>query len=195
MTNPDQASAGQRDQSRELTIPKVIIDEDTATPSMADIIGVIGEDGAQLLCDRLGGLCLDVGPPNQRFIDVLGLEKAVELRKHMGTGRFFVPRTLISREARHKAIVQARRDGARVHDIAIAFGLGERQVYEVLAKHRQRRPKLSETELKPAILRLADEGTGVPQIAFDVGTNQQTVLRILRDRPVSGHTRRIGKQS
>ncbi|MGA8147805.1 MAG: Mor transcription activator family protein [Gallionellaceae bacterium] len=113
---------------------------DNATPvNLLEIIEIIGETHALKLVKRYGGTTPRL--PAIRNIKVdhhmaqcIGVEALTKLAKTTGGGRWlYIPRCARGlREARNREIVQLYTDGMKVDDLALKFGLSDRQIENIL---------------------------------------------------------------
>lgn len=114
-----------------------------ASPATADLIDVIGVEGAGELCARLGGLSINL--PANIVVEVLGEARAEVFHERFGPGRLYVPRSLTDRTARRRRIVELARDTAMTRqEIARHVRVTEKTVYNALRDARER------GEIKPA---------------------------------------------
>ncbi|MEC5291992.1 helix-turn-helix domain-containing protein [Aurantimonas sp. C2-6-R+9] len=114
--------------------------EATASPSIRDLIHVIGAPATRMLCARIGGMTRDIGPPNQLFVDAIGREAAEALRAYLGPGRIHIPRQSLSAKARWQLVWRLDDEGLTRHEIARRVDISVRQVYHILSQRPRRLP-------------------------------------------------------
>ena len=108
-----------------------------ASPASTDLIDAIGLEAASELCERLGGLSINL--PAQIVDDVLGPDMAVRFNKRFGPGRMYVPRSLADRKLRQQRIVAlAKQTRLTRQEIARKVGVTEKTVYNTLRSARER---------------------------------------------------------
>ena len=122
------------DQAMRAPVPKP---GELASPATADLIATIGLEEAGELCDRLGGLSINL--PAEIVVQVLGEDKAELFHKRFGPGRVYLPRSLTDRKVRRRRIVQLAKSGDLTRqEIAQRVGVTEKTVYNALRKARER---------------------------------------------------------
>lgn len=113
---------------------------DGPAPSNDDLIDAIGADAAAELCDRLGGLSINL--PHQIVVDVLGEDAASVFHARFGPGRFYFPMSIDDRKSRDAKIVRLVEEGHLTRQqIARKLRVTERTVYNALERARNAAPE------------------------------------------------------
>lgn len=101
-----------------------------------DLVDVIGIHDAELLCSVLGGCVLCVPLPGnsggELIEHVIGSESLKKLAKQFGGEQITIPRLFTAAgENRNLKISAARKAGASLNVLAIAFNLTTRQIMTI----------------------------------------------------------------
>lgn len=110
------------------------ITTETASPSIAELVEILGEASTMKLCDSFGGISRTIGRPAKAIVEAIGEDAAVKLRAYWGEGRIYIPRRATSWRARHDMVRRLAREGLTRHAIALRVKLTERQVYSILSR-------------------------------------------------------------
>lgn len=104
--------------------------------SMADLVDIIGLPAVLKLMKTFGGTELWVPEKlshAHNLVTAIGPEAAQTLCEYMARERLKVPRGAeITREIRNRAIRRERREGAKLAELALCYGLTDRQVLNIL---------------------------------------------------------------
>ena len=104
--------------------------------AFAEVVDVVGADAAKALMARYGGqeVTLPSRQPSEPLRELIGSVAARRLVGEFGGLKLYIPTNARpEREERNRKIVEARRRGLLIADIAREFGLTERTVFYVLA--------------------------------------------------------------
>ena len=121
----------------EVAMPEPSLSE--ATPSAQELIELVGMEDTKLLCERLGGLSIEIGAPSPTMIKVLGETKAIEIKGKLGAGRVYITRNVFTSKPKQRQILQMRSEGYTVEMIAAQLGVSDRWVYMVCSRHSEQR--------------------------------------------------------
>jgi len=104
--------------------------------SMADLVDIIGLPAVLNLMEALGGTEFWVPEKlhhSHALVEAVGTEAAQSLCEYMARERIKVPRgAAIRREVRNRAIRRERREGAKLAELALRYGMTDRQVLNIL---------------------------------------------------------------
>lgn len=105
--------------------------------SLAEVVDVIGLEQALRLVDAFGGVRVYVPErmtPEHILVRVIGHNSAWQLASHFGGEQLSVPRCVSGlRSVRNAQIRRERQAGASPAQLALRYGMTERQVYSILA--------------------------------------------------------------
>jgi Mor family transcriptional regulator len=112
---------------------------------LSEIAGLIGVSSACLLARRFGGTRLTFSCRRNTYnavVDMLGPENAAKLAKHYDAEEVAIPRaSRLETFLKHRDVVQRRREGTKVRDLALQYRLTERQIWQILAASQQPTPE------------------------------------------------------
>jgi len=109
-------------------------------PALREIADAVGLEAALRLIECWGGVRIYLPGPDRLTDDHilargLGRPAAEQLCRHFGAGAYTVPRGLEAlRAARDRAMRAEHADGRSARDLALAYRLSERRVWEILAR-------------------------------------------------------------
>ncbi len=109
----------------------------TASSIFREIVEVIGDADARLLCDRLGGTTLYVPAhiaASHPICQVIGARAAKQLSEHFRGSHLQLPKAY---HRRQKVLELRATTDMTVKEIALATDYTERHVYDILAAHRE----------------------------------------------------------
>ena len=109
-------------------------------PALKQVEARFGEPAALAVANSYSGRCVYVPATMTQDHPIareLGLELAAGLAELYGGEMLDVPRcSELERERRNDRLVKAREAGATISELVVRFGLSRRQVFNVLADHR-----------------------------------------------------------
>lgn len=109
---------------------------DLLPQSMADLVDIIGLPAVLNLMGAFGGTEFWVPEKlvhNHPLVSAIGAEAAQTLCEYMARERIKVPRgAAIRREVRNRAIRRERQEGAKLAELALRYGMTDRQVLNIL---------------------------------------------------------------
>ena len=108
-------------------------------PSGIELVAVLGPELAETLCEKLGGLNTAIGRPSAKFVDAIGHEAALKLKRYVGRTNIFIPKRLTSRQERWNTVIELHETGMTKAQIALTVDLSERRVYAILQRWRRAR--------------------------------------------------------
>ena len=112
------------------------VESELLPQSMADLVDIIGLPSVLKLMDAFGGT--EVWIPEKLnhahdLVAAVGAEAAQTLCEYMSRERVKVPRgAAIRREVRNRAIRRERHEGAKLAELALRYGMTDRQVLNIL---------------------------------------------------------------
>ncbi|MBF0215062.1 MAG: hypothetical protein HQM00_16120 [Magnetococcales bacterium] len=105
--------------------------------SMCEIAEIIGKEGAITLIQEYGGTRIFVPRKlrvQNKLATLLGIEQALKLSQHFGGETLNIVRGAdMLRQKRNREIIQLYDSGKRVPDLARAYNLTERRIYDILS--------------------------------------------------------------
>jgi Mor family transcriptional regulator len=117
-------------------------DRECLSPFLAELQEVIGLENTLALVETWGGVSLYVPETvseNHKIARVIGADAAQELAKVFGRDRLNIPLARdYKRSVRDREIYSRHQTGVSANDLALEYGLGARQVWEILGKMRDR---------------------------------------------------------
>lgn len=136
-------------------IKYIDVDWQELPSSMSNLKLLAGEEGAFRLIETYNGesIYIPIEPKaSHPIVRLLGEKKARELSAVYGGGRLHVPKKdAIMRQVRMRSIVEARKSGASITDLAREHNLTARRVLQILAVIREKNNRVQEgTELEMA---------------------------------------------
>jgi Mor family transcriptional regulator len=115
-------------------------DRQYLSPFLAELQEVIGLNNTLALVERWGGVQLYVPesiPDNHKIAQLIGKDSAEALARYCGRERLNIPLARDYKRARRNAEIYNRhKAGESVNDLALEYGIGARQLWEVLGKMR-----------------------------------------------------------
>ncbi|NWO05549.1 MAG: hypothetical protein HLX50_07555 [Alteromonadaceae bacterium] len=112
------------------------VEEDLLPESMAELVDIIGLPAVLKLMEARGGTEFWVPERithQHPLVDDIGTEAAQTMSEYMPLERIKVPRgAAIRREIRNRAIRRERFEGAKLAELALRYGMTDRQVLNIL---------------------------------------------------------------
>lgn len=107
--------------------------------AMSEIVDVIGEEKAAELSAKLGGVNQRARDIRALIVEAIGREAGEALVAYFDVSHIYIPRNLLSPDARAAKVMELRGKGLTITQIALEAKVTERQVYKILEKHRTAR--------------------------------------------------------
>lgn len=104
--------------------------------SLADVVEIIGIEATLSLVEKLGGTRVyipDGMSPSHHLVRLVGHKAAYALANAMPGETVDLPRCVNAVRAARDAQIRAERDSSTVRNLALKYGLTERQIYSILA--------------------------------------------------------------